>query len=65
MGDKNDPDFCLGGVRKALKAIGLLGGIEITDNYKFFRGRIAEWELIFDEADEADLAGGICVFKKI
>lgn len=65
VGDKNDPDFCLGGVRKALKAIGLLGGIEITDNYKFFRGRIAEWELIFDEADEADLAGGICVFKKI
>lgn len=25
VGDKNDPDFCLGGVRKALEEIGLIG----------------------------------------
>lgn len=53
VGDKNDPDFCLGGVRKALKKIGLL-------NNKF-----AGWRLIFDEADINDLGGGICCFKKI
>lgn len=40
-------------VRKALKRIGLL------DNK--FEG----WELIFDEADEADEAGGVVVLKRI
>lgn len=56
VGDKNDPDFCLGGVRKALKEIGLLD--EFLDGTPKF-------ELIFDEADVNDTGGGICVFKKL
>ena len=67
VGDKNDPDFCLGGVRKALQSVGLFGGIE----YEYGEGkvevsnRLSQWELVFDEADPNDLAGGICVFKKL
>jgi len=53
VGDKNDSDMCLGGVRKALEKIGLL------NNAKF------NWRLIFDEADVTDSAGGVCIFKKI
>lgn len=53
VGDKNDPDMCLGGVRKALDAIGLF----TFDNDQF--------TLIFDEADVNDSGGGICVFKKL
>lgn len=53
VGRKDDPDMCLGGVRKALKKIGLL------DN------KFPGWRLVFDEADVKDLAGGVCVFKKI
>lgn len=53
VGDKSDPDFCLGGVRKALKKIGLL-------NNKFMG-----WRLIFDDADVNDTGGGLCCFKKI
>lgn len=56
VGDKNDPDMCLGGVRKALKEIGLLD--EFLDGTPKF-------ELVFDEADVNDEAGGICVFKKL
>lgn len=56
VGNKNDPDFCLGGVRKALKEIGLLD--EFLDGTPKF-------ELIFDEADVNDTGGGICVFKKL
>lgn len=40
-------------VRRALKAIGL------------FDNAFPEWELIFDEFDQENEAGGICVFKKI
>lgn len=56
VGNKNDPDMCLGGVRKALKEIGLLD--EFLDGTPKF-------ELIFDEADVNDTGGGICVFKKL
>lgn len=62
VGDKNDPDFCLGGVRKALESIGLIW----KDGEDFFIDRYAdEWELIFDEADPNDEAGGFIVFKKL
>lgn len=53
VGDKNDPDMCLGGVRKALDRIGLL------------HNKLPEWKLIFDESDVNDTGGGVCVFKKI
>jgi hypothetical protein len=53
VGDKHDPDFCLGGVRKALDRIGIIGN------------RLPDWKLIFDEADESDTGGGICIFKRI
>jgi len=56
VGDKNDPDMCLGGVRRALEKLGLFGKWE-SDPY--------EWKLIFDEADVNDTGGGICVFKKM
>lgn len=67
VGDKNDPDMCLGGVMKALQSVGLFGGIE----YEYGEGkvevsnRLSKWELVFDEADPNDEAGGICVFKKL
>jgi len=53
VGDKNDPDMCLGGVRKALDKIGLLNN------------KLPEWKIIFDEAQIDDEGGGICIFKKI
>ena len=52
VGDIDDPDMCLGGVRKALRRIGLLSG------------RFPFWELMFDESDPLDEAGMICVFRK-
>lgn len=63
VGDKNDPDFCLGGVRKALNKIGLLVDFENAnqDINRYYN----EWELIFDEADPNDEAGGITVFKRL
>jgi len=65
VGDKNDPDMCLGGVRKALQTIGLLEPF-INPNYENVEGGIYdEWDLIFDEADPNDTGGGICVFKKL
>ncbi len=53
IGDKNDPDFCLGGVRKALDKIGLLNN------------KLPEWKLIFDEADPLDSGGGIVILKRV
>lgn len=63
-GDKNNPDAYIS-VRKALKAIGL-----IEYQYEFTFGEMYPekypgWELVFDEADSADLAGGVTVFKKL
>lgn len=53
VGDKNDSDMCLGGVRKALTTVGLLNNM------------FPEWGLIYDEADVNDTGGGVCVFKKL
>lgn len=65
VGDKNDPDMCLGGVRKALQTIGLLEPFT-NPNYQNVEGGIYDqWELVFDEADPNDEAGGFCVFKKM
>jgi len=52
FGDKENPDSYIA-VRKALKAIGLL-------NNSF-----PNWELVFDEADPLDRAGGVCIFKRL
>jgi len=67
VGDENDPDMCLGGVRKALEKMGLLESEKglLEFDWDFNRGSIGNWELIFDEADINDQAGGICVFKKL
>lgn len=54
-GDKNNPDAYIS-VRKALDAIGVLkSGI--------CAGKM--WKKIFDEADEANEAGGVIVFRKL
>lgn len=63
VGDKNDPDMCLGGVRKALRAIGILDttytALEADGTF------LEDWELIFDEADPNDTGGGVSIFRKI
>lgn len=69
-GDKANPDAYIS-VRKALIAIGLLQqerliGVEYEEPIivnEYSQG--TNWELIFDEADPTDEAGGICVFKKL
>lgn len=65
-GDKDNPDAYIS-VRKALETVGLLRDINIDDIYRDteVNGRLSDWKLIFDEADETDEAGGICVFKKL
>jgi hypothetical protein len=78
-GDKNNPDAYIS-VRKALEEIGLLVSDKRLEKTKsdlkklYSSGVIVEkkmletfpgWKLIFDEADSADLAGGICVFRKL
>lgn len=73
VGFENDPDFCLGGVRKALESIGLfeyekegvvhwVGYDEWGENEN---RRIKNWDLVFDEADINDEAGGFTVFQKL
>lgn len=66
-GDKENPDAYIS-VRDALRAIGL---VDYTYEYNEdfpnkakpikFRG----WELIFDEADPENEAGGVTIFKKL
>jgi len=65
VGDKEDTDMCLGGVRKALNSIGLLKDRFSPSAYLHETISRYNWELIFDEADINDEAGGICVFKKL
>lgn len=64
-GDKSNPDAYIS-VRKALDAIGL-PNILLEKKHGGATHKIsnAYWELIFDEADDSDLAGGICVFRKL
>ena len=61
-GDKENPDAYIS-VRKALEKIGLF---ELHE-YPMMKDWIGNFgfELIFDEADETNPAGGICVFKKL
>lgn len=71
-GDKEDMDAYIS-VRRALKAIGLLildsneqwfG--EWGQHFRYATGNKNEcWELVYDEYDKNDEAGGICVFKKL
>jgi hypothetical protein len=56
MGSEADSDMYIA-CRKALKKIGLLNNR--------FCGSYGRWRLVFDEADENDEMGGVCVFKKI
>lgn len=58
-GDAKNPDAYIS-VRKALHAVGLLHDFGLPKNPINKR-----FELIFDEADETNEAGGICVFKKL
>jgi len=60
-GDKDNPDAYIS-VRKALNKLCLLNDMIDEMWFHFLQ---SQWQLIFDEADENDEAGGICVFKKI
>lgn len=61
-GDESNPDAYIS-VRKALEAVGLFSVIDAKTSKKYSLN--GEWELIFDDADPNDRAGGICVFKKL
>lgn len=65
-GDRLNPDAYIS-VRKALEKIGLFGDIEFIsdDDNTFTSWSLSQWKKIFDEADENNEAGGICVFKKM
>lgn len=72
-GDRENPDAYIS-VRKALTEIGLLI-LETKDeqwigrygeHFQWATGNRNEcWELVFDEADPNDEAGGICIFRKL
>lgn len=61
-GDKTNPDAYIS-VRKALDKIGLLDLKYFYDSPTKIGNK--DWELIFDEADETNPAGGVCVFRKM
>jgi hypothetical protein len=72
-GDKTNPDAYIS-VRKALTKIGLFDFVETVNgeikdekdiSLEVEYAIISGWELIFDEADETNEAGGFCVFKKL
>lgn len=64
MGSEGDADMYIS-VRKALQTIGLLEPFT-NKNYKNVEGGIYDqWQLIFDEADPNDEAGGVTVFRKL
>lgn len=64
-GDKDNPDAYIS-CRKALISIGLLPTVKEYENYRInYVCSGIGWELVFDEADDLDLAGGVCVFKKL
>lgn len=65
MGSEDDEDMYIS-VRKALNKIGLLNDYFDTWSYRLYESISRfNWQLIFDEADETNEAGGICVFKKL
>lgn len=61
-GYKENPDAYIS-CRKALRSIGLLDTkyIALEADGTF----LEDWELIFDEADDKNLAGGVTIFRKI
>jgi hypothetical protein len=62
IGDKENPDTYIA-VRKALRKLGLIDttytALEADGTF------LEEWEVVFDEADPNDKAGGVTVFKRI
>lgn len=65
MGSQEDEDMYIS-VRKALNRIGLLN--DSFDNWSYRQHETISrfnWQLVFDEADENDPAGGVCVFRKL
>ena len=62
-GDKENPDSYIS-VRKALGAIGLFQTMKVRAFQPAYTGN-KEWELVFDEADTENPAGGITVFRKL
>lgn len=58
MGSEGDADMYIS-VRKALHKVGLI------NKPMDYINRQPNWELIFDEADPMNSAGGVCVFKKL
>lgn len=65
VGSKDDPDMYIS-VRKALESIGLFikFEVEILTIGSVGKSR-GDWQLVFDEADQNNEAGGVCVFKKL
>lgn len=64
-GCENNPDAYIS-VRKALNKIGLLNDkFDISSSYIHHTISRTNWDLIFDEADETNEAGGVTVFKKL
>lgn len=65
VGSKDDADMYIS-VRKALNKIGLLNDkFDASSTYLYDIISRRNWDLVFDEADEKNEAGGICVFKKL
>ena len=67
-GDEKNPDAYIS-VRKALETIGLFrqygsGSMNYNETWIEHTGAFG-FELMLDEADETNEAGGICVFKKL
>jgi hypothetical protein len=63
-GDKNNPDAYIS-VRKALNETGLIIDIDNRHLKVLRKYQMLQWELIFDEADPFNEAGGVIVFKKM
>jgi hypothetical protein len=63
-GDKNNEGAYIS-VRKALEYWGAFGFWAYPKHFQGEKIGNGKWELIFDEADETNEAGGITVFKKI
>lgn len=67
-GDKNNPDAYIS-VRKSLQIINMLK-VKVIENgwkvlYEYIGNKNNQWQLIFDEADPENEAGGVCVFQKL
>lgn len=63
-GDKSNPDAYIS-CRKALNEIGVLMDDSPVIRAIIEEQELSQWQCVFDEADETNEAGGVCVFKKI